>query len=225
MSTASMYTNVPLPDASSYLESSTSERDVDLSSIWNDLVAGRLEIQGECIDPTHTTLVLRERSAPHEGCGPCGLQVLVRILTGESRKVIAAESRVSASTVSTRFKSGLAELGLPPARVPLAVVIAAQTQRSGVRFDRARCSVLEASGARLQWIRVPLPSLAGAAGLTAAQRAVARMLIEGCTRSEIARRRSTSEHTVGCQLARLSSATRTSGRYDLVRYLIERDIW
>jgi DNA-binding CsgD family transcriptional regulator len=57
--------------------------------------------------------------------------------------------------------------------------------------------------------------------LTHAEQDVARWIIEGCSRFEIARRRQTSVHTVARQFHAIFNAQRITGRFALVRSALE----
>jgi DNA-binding CsgD family transcriptional regulator len=68
---------------------------------------------------------------------------------------------------------------------------------------------------------VPRPMTDHLTCLTPAEREIARWIIEGQTRSEIADLRRTSPNTVAVQVHSVFSALRVTGRYALIRRAVE----
>jgi DNA-binding NarL/FixJ family response regulator len=204
---------------------STARTHLDLAETWAHLTAGRLEIRFDRREGPHRVLLLRESPSPIERLSQSESWLLVRILSGETRKALACDLGISQSTLSDRSIAAFDRLGLARAVVPLAVVIAAQTYRYAFDFLHARCEVARSGGSIVHSISVPLPTLAEVAALTPAQRAVALLVMEGYSRREIAEQRHASTHTVGSQLAKLRSATKTSCRYDFIRKLLAAGTW
>jgi DNA-binding NarL/FixJ family response regulator len=192
-------------------------------SAWEELVAGQLRIQGEHATHDRLHLVTREEPSP---CGRTMLSAaeastLLRVLCGEPQKAIALEPVTSVSTVSVRYNRALQRLDLADRAVPLPLVVAAQTSAGVIDPRGARREQFVGDGARYVVLSIPRPDMRCAPGLGAAERDVARLLIEGLSHGDIARQRGTSIHTVAAQRWRVYSVLRVSGRYALVRRAAE----
>jgi DNA-binding NarL/FixJ family response regulator len=202
----------------------TSSPVVDLSAVWHDFLDGRLRFHS--VDRTTSRLYVLARCAdpgePSTSLSPVETTVLARVLCGEQQKLVACESGMACSTASKWFTRGLEKLKLDRTVVPLALVTSAQSwalgrtpavdARSG-RFDLADGSFFFLSIAR--------PVVGPESSLSPSEREVARRLIEGDSRWEIAAARSTSTQTVACQFRAIFSKLHLTGRYALIRHVSE----
>jgi DNA-binding CsgD family transcriptional regulator len=128
---------------------------------------------------------------------------------------------IACSTASKWFTQGLLKLGLARRPLPLPLVIAAQARAAGqTPFVAARSAIVSREGCTMVLVSVPKPKI-GANGLTPAEEEVARLLIDGDSRWEIATKRATSAQTVACQLRGIHSKLGVSGRYAVIRRGVE----
>jgi DNA-binding NarL/FixJ family response regulator len=138
------------------------------------------------------------------------------VLCGAQQKWVAPDLGIAYSTASKRYTNALKKLGLAPGPVPLPLVLAAQASASGREpAVAARATSFEHEQTRYVLLSVHRPSITDGS-LTTAERAVAERLIEGATRAEIARERSTSVQTIACQSRNIFFKCRISGRHSLV---------
>ncbi len=197
----------------------------DLAGVWQDFVDGRLLFYGEGRTPLRRYLLARADldSRTHRGgLSRIETSVLVRVLRGEQQKLVAAELGIACSTASKWYTQALTKLGLGGGPIPLPLVIAAQTWASGiVRGVGARSALFESEGGAFFLLSAPNPRIAREARLTHAEQEVAKLLIEGGSRWEIAVHRSTSAQTVACQLRGIFSKLRLTGRHALIAQAVE----
>jgi DNA-binding NarL/FixJ family response regulator len=149
--------------------------------------------------------------------------VLCRLLGGQAQKAIAYDLRISASTVATHATRALAKLNLSsdPYSVPLALVLIAQAASGAIALRDAKVTTSLEHGRRYALANLPRPPVTRLAKLTAAERAVALAMVDGLSKDEIARSRSTSTHTIGRQISLVFSKLGVRGRFDLIRRLSE----
>ncbi len=148
--------------------------------------------------------------------------VLVRVMWGEQQKLVAAELGIACSTASKWYTTALGKTGLAGAPIPLPLIIAAQSWASGKEAPvLARSATFEHEGVSYFVLSVPKPVVGPDGALTPAECDVARYLVEGETRWDIAARRHTSAQTVACQIRGIFSKWRLTGRYALVRRAVE----
>jgi DNA-binding NarL/FixJ family response regulator len=191
-----------------------------LPRVWEELVACRLRVSDERIAGDHVELGVTVPSHP-QPLTSIETMTLMRVLCGEPQKIIAVERASAASTVSNHFAQALKKLGFGARLVPLSLVLAGLA-RSGIA--RAPCALrMTLSDGGLQLVlTVARPAMARIDELTVAERHVAQLLIEGRTRWEIARARSTALNTVSRQCHGIYRAFGVTGRYALVRRAAER---
>jgi DNA-binding NarL/FixJ family response regulator len=194
------------------------------SSAWDDLVSGRMRIRSANTTPARTYLLARSNE-PQERrireLTDSETLILARVLSGEQQKVLACDLSIAPSTVSNRFVRALARIDLSARTASLPLVLLAQAAAGAVRTRHPRSASFKHQGSLCLVLSVPRPAASRMAQLTCAERAVAGMLIEGCSRPEIARRRGASVHTVGRQIHSIFSSLDVTGRYGLIRRAVE----
>jgi DNA-binding NarL/FixJ family response regulator len=197
---------------------------VDLSAVWQDVLTGRLAVCGEGGNPTRRFVVARTRactdaSTPSATLSRIETSVVVRVLCGDQQKLVAVELGMACSTASKWYTHALAKLRLDGgAAIPLPLVIAAQSWASGLTpAVGAKGMAFEHQGAGFFLLSVPKPTIRSDARLTVAEQEVAKLLVLGASRDEIAIHRSTSTQTVACQLRGIFSKYRLTGRHALIR--------
>jgi DNA-binding NarL/FixJ family response regulator len=198
----------------------------DLAAVWHDAMEGRLTLRFADRASGRAYVLLESTGAPrasNHGLGRVETAVLVRVLCGEQQKKVALELGIACSTASKWFTLALSKLRLSGGPTPLPLVLAAQGWASArpPPVD-ARSATFTHDGSELVLLSVPLPRVVDDMGLTGAEVEVARLLIEGATRREIAIQRATSQQTVACQLRNIFSKLQVSGRNALIRAAVER---
>jgi DNA-binding CsgD family transcriptional regulator len=191
-----------------------------LDDIWEDHVHGRLRAWWESVGPERVLLIARV-SGGDSGVTTQDATILARVLSGDQQKLVASDLGIAPSTVSGRYVRALDKLDLTPGTIPLALILAAQAWVGSTRVPNARRAFFECQGGGCMVISVPRPVTSRMHGLTSAQQEVAKWIIEGCSRFEIARRRQTSVHTVARQFHAVFDSQRVTGRYALVRSALE----
>jgi DNA-binding CsgD family transcriptional regulator len=193
-----------------------------LPHIWRRLLQGTLRVDYAAGD---YECVLVDDGAQNGRVPLCegDARMLTRVLRGDSQKAVAADLGIASSTCSGRYLRAVAALGLTPCRIPLAIVLAAQSI-PGVR-PTARVAVAfvgEATDIQAR-LTVPRPAVARMTELTAAEHAVAHCIMVGCSRVEIAHRRATSVHTVARQVHSVFQKMNVTGRFALVQRAVDLD--
>ncbi len=198
----------------------TSARESALAAVWEDLAQGRLRPWCETMTRDRIHVIAR-LNRTHRSLSSGDATLLVRVLCGEAQKVIASELEIAPSTASGRHRRALHQLDLANRTVPLALVLAAQSWAGIARVPSARTALFEYRGQGALIASVPRPATAHMTTLTPAEQQVAQWLIEGDCRTEIARRRATSVHTVARQFSSIFTALRIRSRYALIRCAAE----
>jgi DNA-binding CsgD family transcriptional regulator len=191
-----------------------------LATVWEDLASGRLRPLREIIAHERVCLVSQPIDGP-SGLSPHGALLVASVLCGEARKGLASELGIAVSTATGRLLRALAKLELANRNIALPLVLAAQTWAGVARIPGAKAALLDYEGFRCLAVSVPRPVTSGLSALTRGEQQVARWLIEGATRHEIADRRGTSVFTVSRQFHGIFAALRVTGRYALIRRAVE----
>jgi DNA-binding NarL/FixJ family response regulator len=198
----------------------------DLSAVWQAVMDRRLTVCAEGAGAGSRYLVARasiDASRPGRALSRIETAVLVRVLSGEQQKLVAAELGIACSTASKWYTQGLARLHLDGRPIPAPLVIAAQAWASGQNPPvEARGASFVHDGSQYFVLSIPKPAVSTQGTLTPAECEVARFLIEGESRWEIAARRETSAQTVACQIRGIFSKWRLTGRYALIRRAAEQ---
>jgi DNA-binding NarL/FixJ family response regulator len=195
---------------------------VDVGETWPELVGGHRRI----VDAFHTAdrcFLLLEARLPERGPRPLdqkALQILERLLNGDGVKVIAVDLGVAESYVSTVFRQSAERLGLRfrVSNMPTLLMMAAHAMRSRVRVEGRRVSLVR-NDVSLVALSAARPDQALADKVSAAEYAVARLLVEGHRHSEIAALRGTSVRTVANQIGSVFRKLDVSGRSELLTRL------
>jgi DNA-binding NarL/FixJ family response regulator len=197
----------------------------ELGGFWQEFMDRRLKLATPDEDATYARADRRYVFARPQACGGSlnrlETAVLVRVLCGEQQKFIAAELGIACSTASKWFTASLFKLGLDRNPIPLPLIIAAQAWALGdASRVEARSAMCPDAGGEVVALSVPTARVRNTR-LTVAEEDVARLLIEGDSRLDIADQRNTSAQTVACQLRGVYSKLGVSGRYALVRRGVE----
>jgi DNA-binding NarL/FixJ family response regulator len=196
--------------------------DCRLDDVWQDHVSGRVRAWWESVGPDRILLVAQV-AAGEAAISTDDAAIVARILSGEQQKLVASDLRIAASTVSGRYVRALDRLDLSPTTLPLPIVLAAQAWIGVANAPNARRGFFESQGTACMVVSVPRPATARMSSLTPAEQDVAKWIIEGCSRFDIARRRKTSVHTVARQFHAIFNTQRGTGRFALVRSAVEHE--
>jgi DNA-binding CsgD family transcriptional regulator len=200
------------------------EFSLDLAAIWRDLAQGKwFALSGFCSRTDCFLVLARQRAGvPDRPAPPQAWSMLERVLTGESQKALAIEASLANSTVATRCATGLRSIGSEHALscAPTLLLLAAHAAR-GTKLCSARARRM-AAGSEERWlVRCGRPDGALQGPLSAAERAVVGLLVEGRTHAQMALIRQRSERTIANQLGSAFRKLGVSGRTALVRKLLE----
>jgi DNA-binding NarL/FixJ family response regulator len=197
----------------------------DIAAVWQAVMDRRLSVCGAGVTPGRHYLVARTSDDPSLPFSPLSrieTAVLVRVLCGEQQKLVAAELGIACSTASKWYTQALKKLQLTRGPMALPLVMAAQAWASGRNPEvDARSARFEHDGSRYFVLSVPKPVVASQGALTPAECEVARFLLEGESRWEIAARRATSAQTVACQIRGIFAKWRLTGRHALVAQAVK----
>lgn len=209
-----------------------SPQGLPLADLWKLLVTGALRV----VDTFHTDqrCYLTLASPATLGRAPRRLSArkvvtLQRILLGERQKAVALDCNLAASTIALTVAECLRTLGLDSrtARVPSLVVLAAHASRGVTDVHDCRVSdfILPPTEAvqsprPYRVVSIARPDLDLGPALSAAEYAVARLLVEGKSYAEMALLRGTSVRTVANQVASVFQKVGVSGRSEFLSSLV-----
>jgi DNA-binding CsgD family transcriptional regulator len=188
--------------------------------LWDELLSGALVFRGQCSAGDRRIAVLQRPSVPAAGQRLSELErrILVRVLCGGQQKAAASDLSIACSTASKWYSEGVKKLRVDRERIPLPLILAAQTSAAVPSPDvDARSTTFQHEG--LTFVTLSTPAPAGRTDpLTVAELEIAMLLIEGATRWEIAGLRATSPMTIACQLRCVHAKLNLRGRYELVHH-------
>jgi DNA-binding NarL/FixJ family response regulator len=187
--------------------------------VWSNLVAGRLALTKHFSFEERAFLVARDSSTEEQhALSARESEVLSHLLIGQSQKWMGYELGLSASTVATHIARAFAKLGVAPSvnGVPLALILICQGAREAIRLSDPQITTSTLGGERYVIASVARPSETHLSDLTTAERAIALALVDGLSKFDIARARSTSVHTIGRQISSVFAKLNVKGRFDLI---------
>jgi DNA-binding CsgD family transcriptional regulator len=194
-----------------------------LADLWRQLVATQAYIHSTLCTENRCLTILEFR-APTVAVARENREVLERVLMGECQKAVAFDRDLSISTVATLCSSALRAMGDQHlvSHAPMVFVMAAYAA-SGLRLDPARVVGIASPASSIITIETPAPDLVLQSFLSATERDIVRLLIEGKTYAEVAARRRRSVRTIANQLSSSFRKLNVSGRGELVARVV-RDI-
>jgi len=160
-------------------------------------------------------LVVKSQRAPHK---QPEVELLLRTLLGERQKVVALDTELSPSTITTRLSSSLASMGFPPrpARVPILLVATAAVAAGRIGTPAARLTRATTPEGEFAILSTTRLDAHLRLILTPAEWLVARLLVDGLSHREIAARRGSTTRTVANQVASIFRKLEVSGRRELL---------
>ncbi|MES1179175.1 MAG: helix-turn-helix transcriptional regulator [Myxococcales bacterium] len=197
---------------------------LDLAQLWHALCAGTWRFQ-EVFDSDSRCYAVIEpaRAAKARPLRDRCLDILGRLLTGQSHKEVAFDLEVARSTVASAAQQGLLTMGLKRqgSRAPMLLAMAANAALRPRRVPvLARCTRVGTDEGGSLLVSVERPDALLPAQLSLAEASVLRLLLSGATHAQIARQRATSCRTVANQLASTFRKLGVSGRGALTAHLI-----
>jgi|SRR6478609_2783270 len=200
------------------LDAGTSET-VTLDIVWERLSAGRWRAVDQFTTDGRHYLVAKVQRPPE---GRLDVDLLLRTLLGERQKVVALDTELSPSTITTRLGSILARMGfLPkPARVPILLVATAAVAMGRAMLPEARMTRLSSPGGDLVILSTTRLDAHLRCALTPAEAFVAGLLVDGLSHREIAARRGSTTRTVANQVASIFRKLDVSGRRELLLHAV-----
>ena len=200
----------------------SSTADINVSSLWRELVRGTSRIVDSFFSDERCYLVVTLKTdGPMKPVEGRRLEILEAVLCGLRQKNIAIDSGLAPSTVALNSRLALESLGITckPSRAHPLLMLAARAAHAPT-LTLARCSTFVTKDDReLRVIAIPRPDRTLATVLPCAELAVIRSLIEGLSYQDIAKRRGTSTRTIANQITAVFRRLRVSGRNDLVQRL------
>ena len=195
---------------------------IDVESLkqwWTDLIQGQTAIVDAFSTATETFLALGPSPVQRPPLRARNLEILERIMLGESSKSVAIDCNLSASTVAAALKQSLQQLGWQQraSTLPVGLIFLAEGARGSVA-PQLRCYAGHLpDGLPCHVLTAPLPQLGEL--LSPAVHEVVHLHMQGKSYLEIAAQRATSTRTVANQVSAAFRLLRISGRNEL-RHLV-----
>jgi DNA-binding CsgD family transcriptional regulator len=192
---------------------------LDLGLLWGELTSGATRLCSTFYTHQHCYA----KMVPGEVCGssravsPRAVSLVERVLLGEAPKVVAADSGISVSLLTSVAQSCFKDMGVECSlrNVHLLFIMAVHACHGlcGVPRAAVHCSERE-RGYRI--ISLPRPDFALKDLLSDSEYAVTRLHNEGKSGAQIAAIRETSVRTIANQLSASYRKLRVSGRVELI---------
>jgi DNA-binding CsgD family transcriptional regulator len=194
-----------------------------ISALWQDLLRGALKVAG-APDAAGYELLLAPAQPPTTSFHRARRQACLQtVLRGEPQKSVGVDLGVSPPTITGMLRAALTEMGLdvPFSRVPIAVPLLAHAAESGL--ITVCCEVADRGAIEPIWrLTLSPPEQVLTTALSPSERDVVTRYIAGESYAEIAMIRRSSPRTIANQLALSFKKLRASGRFDLIRVLVEQ---
>ena len=210
---------VSQPPSLPSFEASAASTLLPLSRVWVAIRSGAALVRGieQTADRLYITLERRKPRAAVSRIVRRRLDVLERLLLGDSGKVIAYDLDVSMSTIATDRILACRSIGLDAtsSRKPMLLVMAVH---AAFGFVDPFAHVQE-TNANQTTLSIERPERHVASRLTTTELEVLSDIVDGFSHAEIARRRCRSIRTIANQLASIFHKLRVSGRASLLAKL------
>jgi DNA-binding CsgD family transcriptional regulator len=192
-------------------------------ALWQDLLRGALKVVATP-DPVGYELLLAAAEPRASSCHRARRQACLQtVLRGEPQKAVGVDLGLTPPTIAGMLRVSLTEMGLemPFSRLPIALPLLAHAAETGL--IAASCDVAGAAAHEPVWrLSLSGPDEALTSQLSPAECEVVRRYIAGESHAEIAMIRRSSPRTVANQLALSFKKLRASGRFELIRALVEQ---
>jgi DNA-binding NarL/FixJ family response regulator len=193
----------------------------ELSRIWPELASGRARVVTSGATASHNFMQLAPAVRELGWRELRDIELLTRLLRGQSQKALALDLGYSPSTVATSVSGALAAMGFGCGARHVPALLVTLLHAWHGKAVTASATRIERLGAEANAVRVESarPELALRGTLSKGESEVIGLLVEGRTYVEIATRRSTSVRTVANQIASAYGKLRVSGRLELLCFL------
>jgi DNA-binding CsgD family transcriptional regulator len=192
-------------------------------ALWQDLLRGARKVIATP-DAAGYELLLAPAEPPTTSCHRARRQACLQtVLRGELQKAVGVDLGIAPPTIAGMLRAALTDMGLdmPFSRIPIAVPLLAHAAETGL--IASSCDVAGRSAIESVWrLTLSPPEHALQAQLSPAEREVVTRYIAGESYAEIAMIRRSSPRTVANQLALSFKKLRASGRFELIRVLVEQ---
>jgi DNA-binding NarL/FixJ family response regulator len=195
---------------------------VDLAALWRSVTSGTSFVLDSHYTDTQCFVLVERRHAPHGRLlSESRIELLERILLGQSQKAVAIDFQLAVSTVALASSDCLRLMGRNhlSSRVAALLVMAVHAGRGAV-LAPARAQLVMKGRTECWLLSAPRPDLELPSDLTQAEASVTRLLVEGHPHARIAEMRLASPRTVANQLASAFRKLGISGRAELLSLLI-----
>ncbi|HEY1536259.1 MAG TPA: LuxR C-terminal-related transcriptional regulator [Polyangiaceae bacterium] len=204
-------------------------RSLDLSRLWLELCRGTWVFRDTFSTDNRCFALLEPVSVfPPRPLKASKLQILERLLLGETPKVVAIEQQRAISSVAAASHDCLQRMGLTSRRLSQATVLLTMAACAALRPQHpptsGRLSHLKLDGEDYLVVSVLRPDLTFPVPLSRAEAAVVRELVAGRSHAQISDLRATSLRTVANQLATVFKKFGVSGRGAIVHQLIQHSL-
>jgi DNA-binding CsgD family transcriptional regulator len=194
-----------------------------LGEVWLSLISGQCFLLDGHYSEEQCFLTLERRARPRaRHLIRSRVALLQRILLGQSQKSVAIDFGLAISTVALACSDCLRNMGKNhlSSRAPVLLVMAAHAAH-GLGLPLARVQRVLRGSSECWRLSMPRPDRSLPPGLTLAEEAVTRLLVEGHSHARIAELRAASPRTVANQLASAFRKLGISGRAELLANLIQ----
>jgi DNA-binding CsgD family transcriptional regulator len=192
-------------------------------ALWQDLLRGALKIAG-APDAAGYALQLAPAEPPTSSSHRARRQVCLQtVLRGEPQKAVGVDLGIAPPTIAGMLRAALTDMGLdmPFSRIPIAVPLLAHAAETGL--VATSCEVTDRAPIEPVWqLTLSPPEQVLTSLLSPAECDVVTRYIAGESYAEIAMIRRSSSRTVANQLALSFKKLRASGRFELIRVLVEQ---
>jgi len=189
-----------------------------LARLWDELLSGRCKIVSAQCEDTHCSLSLVDSeplSSTTNAMSRARRALVEDAILGQTQKALAIDLGRSSATVSTVLHTNLQAMGLSCQFrcLPLALALLAHAARRQDALLQPSL-VCERETSSVTFAR---PDWTLRARLSGGEYEVARFVLEGKTRAEMALQRRVSQRTIANQLQSVFSKLKVSGRFQLLR--------
>lgn len=196
---------------------------VELKDLWRELTSGRILVTDSFMTASRCYLVVARNTRLRESAlSARAIGSLERYLLGEQQKSVAIDLRLSISSISGELARCLNAMGVDASvtKVPLLLVVAVHAFHRSIAVQTARVSHFEQDGHDQEVLSIERLDERLPSSLSAAERQVVSLRIEGRSLSEIACLLAKSPRTVANQLASVAHKVGASRRCELLSYLV-----